>query len=235
MWSYHGQPSLSSFCQILILSQWSLVRCGKEQPYFVTIIKSESDTDCCWCYAEKSACCKLLFVAAPWNHECFILSDWITAAYLLSHDILEKFTNSCLHFEMAVQFNPLYFSVTLCIKLEISPCTVWHVFKFFENVTWETILQAIKFFQSSKCFSIFNSPAQYHQSLRCSLTWSMKVDEGSEQNQTSSPTGWLRLRVWWMSLWRTESASQLYYSLWFWRTNTRFTKLSIFEMLWLRR
>ena len=28
----------------------------------------------------------------------------------------------------------------------------------------------------------------------------MEVDEGSEQNQTSSPIGWLRMRVWIMSL-----------------------------------
>ena len=48
--------------------------------------------------------------------------------------------------------------------------------------------------------------AQSRQSLRCSHTWSMEVDEGSLQNQTSSPTGWLRMRVWRMCLRRTKSA-----------------------------
>ena len=38
--------------------------------------------------------------------------------------------------------------------------------------------------------------AQSCQSLRCSPTWSMEIDEGSDQNQTSSPTRWLRMRVW---------------------------------------
>ena len=33
----------------------------------------------------------------------------------------------------------------------------------------------------------------------------MEVDEGSYQNQTSSPTGWLRMHVWRMSLRRTKS------------------------------
>ena len=47
--------------------------------------------------------------------------------------------------------------------------------------------------------------AHSRQSLRCSHTWSMEVDEGSHQNQTSSPTGWLRMRIWRMSSRRTNS------------------------------
>ena len=47
--------------------------------------------------------------------------------------------------------------------------------------------------------------AQSRKSLRCSHTLSMEVDEGSDQNQTSSPIGWLRMRVWRMSLRRTKS------------------------------
>ena len=43
------------------------------------------------------------------------------------------------------------------------------------------------------------------QSVRCSHTWSMEIDEGPTKNQTSSPTGWLRMCVWRMSLWRTKS------------------------------
>ena len=50
------------------------------------------------------------------------------------------------------------------------------------------------------------SSAQSRQSLRCSHTWSMEVDEGSDQNQASSPTRWLSTRVWRMSLRRTISA-----------------------------
>ena len=47
--------------------------------------------------------------------------------------------------------------------------------------------------------------AQSHQSLRCSHTWSLEVDKGSDhKKQTSSPTGWLRMRVWRMSLRRTK-------------------------------
>ena len=42
--------------------------------------------------------------------------------------------------------------------------------------------------------------AQSRQSLRCSHTWSMKVDEGSDQKSEFSSTGWLRKRVWRMSL-----------------------------------
>ena len=49
--------------------------------------------------------------------------------------------------------------------------------------------------------------AQSHKSLRCSQTWSMEVDEGPTKNQTSSPTGLLRMRVWRMSLRRTKSAT----------------------------
>ena len=47
--------------------------------------------------------------------------------------------------------------------------------------------------------------AQSRQSLRCVHTWSMEVDEGPTKNQTSSPTGWLCLRVWRMSLRGTKS------------------------------
>ena len=46
--------------------------------------------------------------------------------------------------------------------------------------------------------------AQSRQSLRCLHTWRMEVDEGSDQSQTSSPTGWLGMRVWRMHLRRTE-------------------------------
>ena len=46
--------------------------------------------------------------------------------------------------------------------------------------------------------------AQSRQSLRCSHTWSMEVDEGSEQ--ISDMSGCLRKRVWRMSLRRTKSA-----------------------------
>ena len=46
---------------------------------------------------------------------------------------------------------------------------------------------------------------QSRQSIRHSHTWSMEVDEGSDQNQTSSPTGRLRMRVWRMSLRRTKN------------------------------
>ena len=43
--------------------------------------------------------------------------------------------------------------------------------------------------------------APSRQSLRCSHTWSMEVDEEcSTKNQTSSPVGWLRMRVWRMNL-----------------------------------
>ena len=48
--------------------------------------------------------------------------------------------------------------------------------------------------------------AQSLQSLHCSPTWSMAVTKGPTKNQTSSPTGWLRMRVWRMSLRRTKSA-----------------------------
>ena len=44
------------------------------------------------------------------------------------------------------------------------------------------------------------------QSLRWSYTWSMEVDEGSDQNLTSSSTGWLCMHIWRMSLRRTKSA-----------------------------
>ena len=46
---------------------------------------------------------------------------------------------------------------------------------------------------------------QSRQSRCCLHTWSMEVDEGSDKNQTSSPTGWLLMRVWRMSLQRTKS------------------------------
>ena len=42
------------------------------------------------------------------------------------------------------------------------------------------------------------------QRLRCSHTWCMEVDEGS--NQISSPTGWLHMCVWRMSLRKMKSA-----------------------------
>ena len=48
-----------------------------------------------------------------------------------------------------------------------------------------------------------SASAQSHQSLRCSHTWSMEVDEGSDQN--SSSTGWLHMSIWRMSLRRMES------------------------------
>ena len=44
------------------------------------------------------------------------------------------------------------------------------------------------------------------QSLRCSHTWSMELDERSDQNQASGPIGWLHNCVWRMSLRRTKSA-----------------------------
>ena len=47
--------------------------------------------------------------------------------------------------------------------------------------------------------------AQSRQSLRCSHTWLMEVDEESNQNQTSSPIGWLRMHIWRMGLQRTKS------------------------------
>ena len=37
--------------------------------------------------------------------------------------------------------------------------------------------------------------AQTRQSLRCSHTWSMEVDESLTKNQTSRPTGWLCMCV----------------------------------------
>ena len=48
--------------------------------------------------------------------------------------------------------------------------------------------------------------AQSRQSLRCSHTWSMEVDEGPTKKQTFSPTEWLRMRAWRMSLRRAKSA-----------------------------
>ena len=47
--------------------------------------------------------------------------------------------------------------------------------------------------------------AQSRQSLRCSHTWLMEEDEESNQNQTSSPIGWLRMHIWRMGLQRTKS------------------------------
>ena len=41
--------------------------------------------------------------------------------------------------------------------------------------------------------------------LRCSHTQTMEVD-GQTKNQTSSPTGWLHMRIWNMNLRRTKSA-----------------------------
>ena len=46
--------------------------------------------------------------------------------------------------------------------------------------------------------------AQSRQSLRCSHTWSMEVDEGSDHKSDFKPTRWLRMRVWRMSLQRTK-------------------------------
>ena len=52
--------------------------------------------------------------------------------------------------------------------------------------------------------------AQSRQGLRCSYTWRMEVDERSNKkvkhlDPPPSPTGWLRMRVWRMSLRRTKS------------------------------
>ena len=58
--------------------------------------------------------------------------------------------------------------------------------------------------------------AQSRQGLLCSHTWSMEVDEGSDQNQTSSLTGWLRMSIWRMRLRRTSNhnlMSRLKYQL----------------------
>ena len=54
-------------------------------------------------------------------------------------------------------------------------------------------------------YALAQSSAQSRQSLRCLHTWNMEVDEGSDQTQTSSPTGWLCMRIWRMSLRRTKS------------------------------
>ena len=43
---------------------------------------------------------------------------------------------------------------------------------------------------------------QSRQSLRCSFTWSVEVDEGSDRK---SDTGWLRMRVWRMRLFGNTS------------------------------
>ena len=52
-------------------------------------------------------------------------------------------------------FSPFHFTVTMHIKLEIGPCTVWPYFKFFETADiWEITLQEIKFFISCKYFCI---------------------------------------------------------------------------------
>ena len=56
----------------------------------------------------------------------------------------------------------------------------------------------------SKSWWAHSFSPQTRQSLRCSHTWNMEVDEGSDQ--TSSPTGWLRMRVLRLSLRRTKSA-----------------------------
>ena len=40
---------------------------------------------------------------------------------------------------------------------------------------------------------------QSRQSLRCSYTWSIEADEGSDQKLDIYPTGWLRMHVWRMS------------------------------------
>ena len=49
------------------------------------------------------------------------------------------------------------------------------------------------------------APVQSRQSLHCSHALSMEVDEGSNKNQTSSPTGWLSMSIWRMSLQRMKS------------------------------
>ena len=46
--------------------------------------------------------------------------------------------------------------------------------------------------------------AQSHQSLRWWHTWSMEVNEGSNQTPDIYSTGWLRMCVWRMSLRRTK-------------------------------
>ena len=48
------------------------------------------------------------------------------APYLLNHNILEKVTHSIyliLCIDMTMQLNPLHFSVTMHIKIEINPCS----------------------------------------------------------------------------------------------------------------
>ena len=51
-----------------------------------------------------------------------------------------------------------------------------------------------------------SASVQSRQSIRrCSHAWNMEVNEGSDQNQISSLTGWLRMRVWRMRLHRTKN------------------------------
>ena len=50
-----------------------------------------------------------------------------------------------------------------------------------------------------------SASAQSRQSLRCSHTWSMEIDEGYDQKSDISPTGWLHMRVQRMSLWRRKN------------------------------
>ena len=60
------------------------------------------------------------------------------APYLLNYNILEKVTHSIyliLCIDMTMQLNPLHFSVTMHIKIEINPCTVSPIFK--QVVIWE--------------------------------------------------------------------------------------------------
>ena len=62
------------------------------------------------------------------------------------------------------------------------------------------------------------------QSLCCSHTWSMEVGEGSDKkNQTPSPTGWLRMRVWRMSLRRMKSAI-ISWDGWYWVQDVQKTR-----------
>ena len=54
----------------------------------------------------------------------------------------------------------------------------------------------LKSYWSKRLFRSFFASAQSRQSLRCSHTWTKEVDEGSDQHQTCSPTGWLRMCIW---------------------------------------
>ena len=70
--------------------------------------------------------------------------------------------------------------------------------------------------------------AQSHQSLRFWFrtheAW--KYTKGPTKNQTSSPTGWLRMRIWRMSLRRTKSAIISWHG-----SNVLLTNFSDFQFL----